>query len=787
MDHHHQQTIVPVTAISNVQMVGGLPVQKPVPEEYVLADFVLRIIEAGDGRELEFAMKGYLEFLITPVGSSSKCFFMDLLGLASTTVPLLQHFDLDRLIDRVQAAQTRTELLAAVEEVGTVASAIAAVEEVVLRGVVSSPAATSLAHLLTWPLKEHAEAYSMVLPATIDQSDISSNQIAMRDQFELIQRAEKGLPWLIDATRTKTQSILRALESESSQTLSRLDLRLAALRKDISGLESRIKEIPRSERHGPKEIEARDLLKARQSALERDLQRREQVLSDSESMMREFGERVDSVQSELEVARELISACRKNIDAIVVPNVSNLPEEVVRLFVPVVIMGLSKKGRLDIIIYPPSMLVSNVQKLGRRKDFTDSLVPVSDEMAQVVAWCEEQVSKDVTLKKAIRDFSETRNLLVLKNTRNAIMDGARLLLAEGLVKSPALDQIQSLLSGMPEKSFTIEAAPAQGTEVIPGKTSDCTVVLTVHDEQDAPVSQAVFETSDLRVKGNGQGLIRVRLWAGSHRARVSAPNYKDKPVEFSIQPGAETVIPVVLSRVSREEEIEIELDQLIERAEHIDQIRKKLWNAFETQGETLLSIPAYRSSLAELLTDLGYDPELWISQARKKKGMVRRFLKRDDREDALRRDILKIAEESKQSGGIMLLSALLVRLDAMGWITDAKEVSSVIGRMSRDGLIEGLAAIEGGARLVKFVPVGLTDDPQKILGLAAEKDGRLTPEDVVVRLGWTEERVRNALDLLVSNGVAKAQKSYSQSTQYWFPGLRTRPAREQNSERDGTT
>ncbi len=677
--------------------------------------------------------------------------------------------------------------LQSVEEVGAVASVITGTEEVVLRGVVSNPVATSLAHILTWPLKEHAEAYSMVFPSTIDTSDSSSAQTAVRKLIGLTHRAEKELPWLVDALRTKTQSILGVLESNYSQTLGRLDLRISALRQDISGVESKIKELPRSERHGPKEIETRELLKARQSALERDLQRREQVLMDSETLTKEFSERMNSVQSELEAARELISACRKNIDAIEVSIAPDLPEDGVRLFVPVVVFGLSTKGRLDIIVYPPSVLVSDVQKLGRRKDFTDSLVPASDEMAQLAVWCQERVTKDVTLKKAIRDFSEKHNLLVLKNTRTSIMDGAKLLLAEGLTKSPTIGQIESLLSGLPEQPFTADAAPPSGAEVIPGEISDCTIVLRVHDEQDAPVSHAVFEMDDLRVEGSGQGVIRVRLWAGSHRARISAPNYRDKSIEFSLQSGADTAIPVILSRVTREEEIEKELDRLIERAERIDQIRARLWNAFETQGETLLSIPAYRSSLAELLADLGYDPELWISEALKKKGMVKHFLKRDDREDALRRNILKIAEESKQSGGIMLLSALLVQLDALGWTTDINEVSSIIGRLSHDGLIEGLTTIEGGARLVKFIPVGLTDDPQKILSLAAEKDGRLTPEDVVVRLGWTEERVRNALELLVSNGVAKVQKSYSQSTQYWFPGLRTRPTKAQNSEREGTS
>jgi hypothetical protein len=92
--------------------------------------------------------------------------------------------------------------------------------------------------------------------------------------------------------------------------------------------------------------------------------------------------------------------------------------------------------------------------------------------------------------------------------------------------------------------------------------------------------------------------------------------------------------------------------------------------------------------------------------------------------------------------------------------------------MTKEGLIQGLSTIEGGALLVEFIPVALTNDPQEILSLAATKDGRLSIEDAVVGLRWTEERVRNALELLVKNGVAKEQRSYSKSTQYWFPGLR---------------
>ena len=151
--------------------------------------------------------------------------------------------------------------------------------------------------------------------------------------------------------------------------------------------------------------------------------------------------------------------------------------------------------------------------------------------------------------------------------------------------------------------------------------------------------------------------------------------------------------------------------------------------------------------------------------------MVKRLLKRDDRIDGLQRDILRMAEESKTSGGIMLFSELLVRLDDLGWSTGSDEIEDIINNMSKEGLIQGLSPLESGTMLVEFVPVALTNDPQLILDLAAQNDGKLSLEEAVIGLGWTEERVRNALNLLINNGVAKEQRSYSKSTQYFFPGL----------------
>jgi DNA-binding PadR family transcriptional regulator len=267
-------------------------------------------------------------------------------------------------------------------------------------------------------------------------------------------------------------------------------------------------------------------------------------------------------------------------------------------------------------------------------------------------------------------------------------------------------------------------------------------------------------------------MIRLVLPLGHHEGIVTHEDFEKMTVDFTIDSTDDVIIPLVLKSLPSEDRLDRQLDLLIERAERIDKIRLKLWEAFQKQGETLVTIPAYKASLSELLAELGFEPEAWIAKASKRKGMVRRLLKRDDRIDGLRRDILRLAEDSRQAGGLMLMSEFLVRLDDLGWDASHEDIYGVLTNMSREGLIEGIDSLNGGARLVKFIPVELTDDPQKILGLATEKEGRLTIEAIVVELGWPEERVKIAMNLLVEKGVAKVQESYSTSTVFWFPGLR---------------
>ncbi len=482
---------------------------------------------------------------------------------------------------------------------------------------------------------------------------------------------------------------------------------------------------------------------------------------------KELHSRTESAQSRIENQRRLLH------DAFLVACSGVGPDkDGVTLMIPFIIIGFSKKGRLRVVVHPPSHLRSIDQQVGRRRDFVYPLIADSG-LSSITDELTRRANSDVGFRNFLRTSSKKNNLLAIGVTRSLIREGGKSLQSDGLVKANLLDEISDIISGFPEsKKKSIKLSKV--SPVLSGSDATCFVRFHVHDVSGKPIEGALLELGAFLLRSDAGGVIKASLPKSRYEGVIRANDYRDRPIEFTLSSTSNLVIPVTLDPFSDEERLTIRFDKLMERAQHIDEIRDRLRDAFQKQGSTLLSIPAYRSAFEELLTELGYEPESWIAEATKKKGMVKRLLKRDDRVEGLRRDILRLAQESKESGGIMMFSEFLVRLDSLGWATKSKEIENIVTSMTKEGLIQGMTRLENGTRLVKFIPVELTRDPTQVLGLAAKTDGRLTIEDVVVGLGWTEDRVANALDLLAENGVAKEQKSYSKSTIYWFPGFRGR-------------
>ncbi|TXT57347.1 MAG: hypothetical protein BAJATHORv1_10046 [Candidatus Thorarchaeota archaeon] len=765
MDSETFDYIVPVSAAKSLQLAGGSIMEQAVPEDYVLSSILLNAIDDRNGMDLEFFIKLYLPVFVIK-SPTANCFtLIEQIGISATSIPVYPSVDFKAFKTSMNRALTIDALSETINSIQIEFQSIMSSEPIDFPGLVSGKVAEAISTQLDWPYHSKPERYAFAFPSVLDQNTLQSYSDKISNTLTLVDSAQSHIQDILQTLENRYQVLLSRLEEQYLPIIERLNQRIDILQREIEGVESKL----------TSGIGDTDQLKrtrnARKKALERDLARRD-------SMMKELKEVSRNISSKIETFTDLATQVLKHLQntrtsfdhVLISTSSSDIPTTGVYFMLPFYAVGYSKKGQMHLVIYPPSRLKNSDERVGLRKDFVYPLFPASDYYRILLDMIETRISGDIGLRKSIRYHAKENNILSLAHTRRLIREGGKSLLADGLVKESRLSDLDDILSRFPEISpleqyVTEGAITAESDEL-------CKVKFHICDESGKAIEAAVLELGALTMESDRRGGIQLSLPMSHYEGAISAAGYQEKTLEFTIKSTSNVVIPVVLSELSREDRLDHSLDQLVAKAERIEGIRTKLLEIFEKQGEMLLSIPAYRSALVELLSELGYDPESWISEALSKKGMVRRLLKRDDRIDGMQRDILRIADESRHFGGIMLFSELLIRLDELGWNTNTDEVEDILSSMSKEGLVDGLTTLEEGTRVVQFIPVALTHDPRDLLGLAAKKNGKLTIEDVVVHLKWTEERARNTFDLLVSKGVAKLQKSYARSTIYWFPGLR---------------
>jgi hypothetical protein len=767
MDLGRWNLIVPASATRRLQLAGGQPMEQAVPEDYVMAGMVMRAIEQRNGRELEFIIKCYLPVVIVPAPFANRSFLIELFGLTSESLTHHTKFDATAALEDLK---TR-DLLEGIKYARKLITPLRSTSRSTLLGLMSGLMSRGVAQILERPLSNNIENFAVPLTGLLGQKEFTRSIELLRETVDVISSVDEIITQLVDIISTRVEDTVGSKEDSSAPTLSRLNLRIASLEKQIVEMESdlRMVEASTSDKKKSRIKDLRKTIDSRKAALRRDVTKQEELLSDIQDSARELLIERDGFFAEVQTANKTIQEQITNLtDLSVQLTAENTGDKGTLIMIPFFLAGFSKKGQLGIDVYTLSQLVSTGDKVSRRRGFVDGFEPPTRAIGAVASLLSERANNDVALRKFIRNSSQSYNLLAVKEARRAILDGAEALLGDGLVKRPLIEELKEIISGIPETKIKRKGRKLTVTS----DGSLCRVRFHIQDEAGRPVENAELDLGVLQAKSDSKGAIVVSLPMSNYEGVVAAPGYFEKTLEFTLTSTNDVAIPIIVKSLSHEDQISVRLDELVDRSRRLDMIRERLWEVFEKQGSTLLGIPAYRTALVELLSELGYEPESWISEAKVKSGMVKRLLKRDNRTDGLRRDILRMASDSKQFGGIMLFSELLVRLDESGWGTNPDEIEDILENMAKEGLIQGLSTIEGGALMVEFVPVGLTDDPQKLLSLAATKDGRLSIEDAVVNLGWKEERVKNALELLISNGVAKEQKSYSKSTQYWFPGLR---------------
>ncbi|MHA1772389.1 MAG: hypothetical protein ACTSYL_12065 [Candidatus Thorarchaeota archaeon] len=756
-------TIVPMTAIRTLDVAGSTSLEQSIPEDYALASIVFKALAERDGRDIQFIIRAYLPIRVISVSNAKGVVLTEPLGLVSERVPVPKITDISKFAEQVGTLRDPQSALRFLEEVTSQLNHFDLSNDTTVPGLFSGDLLSSVAQLARWPSRKDVEPYAVMLQEAVSSEAVETAITTVRNcfsAFEAIPIIEK----LLVQVDTSISEIITKAPSIIQGTISKLDDRILHIERDIEYLESRLQATtPTSKTYD----EIARKLQARRKALLSDKKRRSDILTSTEDLSKtleaaveEFKQRATNVLDSFHVLQGLVAS-------VVCPSLRLEDSTTRTLMFPLILIGYSRKGVLEISVVPPLRYTNPTQRAGRRRDFVDPFIFAEETFTELVKHIESRIDADIALMKFIRDSAETSNILSVKFTRRLLKDGADLLRADGLVSKAAVKNLSEFLSKFKERHLAVTDAT-----IVTGSASTCDVRFHITDEQGQPISNALLTLGPITARSDSQGSIRLSLPRSSYSGSIVADDYKERPIEITLRNAGEFVVPVIMKPLDPEELLARSIDTLERRAERIANIRKRLSIAFEKHGDTFLNVPSYRSALTDLLREMGYDPDVWIDQAKRESGMMQRFLKGEARADDLRRVILRIGEDTHDSGGIMLFSELLVRLDQLGWHTTANEVEDVLKALTKEGIIQGLSTLESGTKIVGFVPVALTDDPRDVLTLAAKNNGQLTIEDIVVGLGWAESRAKVVLDLLVERGVAKMQRSYSRSTQYWFPGLR---------------
>lgn len=147
----------------------------------------------------------------------------------------------------------------------------------------------------------------------------------------------------------------------------------------------------------------------------------------------------------------------------------------------------------------------------------------------------------------------------------------------------------------------------------------------------------------------------------------------------------------------------------------------------------------------------------------------------DEYYDEIGLAVLDVAT-ANSSKGFMGLAELIVevvrRLPQYRNIS-YNDVIEAVNRVAEHGLIPGIRSLRGGVKVVGLRPVELSPDQADVVNLAAS-NGRVTVEEVMMQMKWSEDHARQVLMSLVESGMAVADIRFSTGGRYYFPGLKPR-------------
>jgi len=212
-----------------------------------------------------------------------------------------------------------------------------------------------------------------------------------------------------------------------------------------------------------------------------------------------------------------------------------------------------------------------------------------------------------------------------------------------------------------------------------------------------------------------------------------------------------------------------ELEQMIE---NIGQIKKQLKKFERKYGDKISENKDYYEKLSTLRNELGLPVEIgrfdWKETPTLKDKLTGKGFY-----DILANEILELGQKlTPENGGIMAIGELFTQLNKLrpGRMVSIDDMYRSLEKLINSQLIPTYRTLDSGIKIVEFTAVEFSPDHDIILNYAS-REGFVTKENLLMRTNWNEERIDRCLSFFEEHGIARVDRSYSEGTKYWFPGL----------------
>ncbi len=217
---------------------------------------------------------------------------------------------------------------------------------------------------------------------------------------------------------------------------------------------------------------------------------------------------------------------------------------------------------------------------------------------------------------------------------------------------------------------------------------------------------------------------------------------------------------------------ELMIKELELMIDNISEVKKQLKKFEKKYGDKISDNKDYYDKLAILREELGLPTEIgrydWKEAPTLKDKLTGKGFY-----DVLANEILELGQQlTPENGGIISIGELFTQLNKVrpGRIVSIDDMRRSIDKLINSKLLPPHRVLDSGVKILEFTTVEFSTDHDILLNYAS-REGFVTKETLLMKTDWTEERIDRSLKFFEEHGIARVDRSYSEGTKYWFPGL----------------